>query len=253
MTQIWPKYDTWVIFGSYLGHICVICGSYLGHLWVVFENIFETYLGHILVIGLLIIFGGFWPSEIVQIRRPENASTGSQPLVRPPSGNSMVCHRIPDLLSRWSFLFYSVPGAGCINSNIWPTKKQQGGAHREAKTDQLLNPTLGHGKPIWPIIESIIQPHFGPRGKNNIWQTKYNIGQTKNNIGVLPNEGNYDLLLDPIPGHGKTNDLLLDSSLNPLFPYVLLGWPKFGLSILQFYDVLLGWPIIEPPYCRTYF
>ena len=103
------------------------------------------------------------------------------------------------------------------------------------------------------LLNQLLNHISGNGEKNNIWQTKYNIGQTKNNIGVLPNEGNYDLLLDSIPGHGKTNDLLLDSSLNPLFPYVLLGWPKFGLSILPFYHVLLGWPIIEPPYCRTYF
>ena len=134
----------WVIFGSYLDHVWVISiccwlifGSYLGNIWVIFgSSVCSLFLG------------GSDLQKSVQIRRPENASMGSQPLVRPPSGDSMVCHRISDLLSRWSFLFYSVPGAGCINNNIWPTKKQQGGAHRETKTDQLLNPTLGHGKPI---------------------------------------------------------------------------------------------------------
>ena len=129
---------------------------------------------------------------------------GSQPLVRPPSGNSMVCHRIPDLLSRWSFLFYLVPGAGCIGEDS-------------------------------PISESIIESHFGPRAKQNIWQTKYNIGQTKNNTGVLPNEGNHDRGLHPISGHGKPYDLSLDSLLNPLFYHILprpLGWPNIGPSIL---------------------
>ena len=197
----------------------VICFFSLAHIWVIFgSSVCSLFLG------------GYDLQKSVQIRRPENASMGSQPLVRPPSGDSMVCHRISDLLSRWSFLFYSVPGVGCINSNIWPTKKQQGGGSPGTKTDQLLNPTSGHGNPIWPIIGSIIEPHFGPREKHNIWTTKYNIGQNKKQAGVFPNGGQKRPRIAPHWTHHWT----------PLCYHVLLGFLR-GLESCFF----LLW-VIEP-------